>query len=116
MQPRYGHYWIGLLLGLALIPALRSQDLPLKFDWIRLSISYWLLLSAQSIFLAVILAVIGWPTIGQPFIMRYRASPLRILIMLIYFGILIGSAGWIRAVVLTVDTIALLELRERRAV
>src|SRR5579863_2101870 len=50
-----GHYWIGLLLGVALIPVLRSQHLPLKFDWITLGVAYWLMLAAQSIFLAAIL-------------------------------------------------------------
>jgi hypothetical protein len=116
MQPRYWHYWIGLLLSMALIPALRSQNLPLKFDWLRLSVAYWLVLSAQSIFLAVILGMIGLPGTWQPFIARYRKGPLRILILLIYFGILIWVAGWVRAMVLTVDTIALLELRERKSI
>jgi PAP2 superfamily len=116
MQPRFWHYWIGLLLCAALVPVLRSQNLPLNFDWISLGVAYWLVLSAQSIFLAVILAVIGLPGIWQPFIARYRESPLRILILLIYFGILIWAAGWVRALVLTVDAIALLELRERQSV
>jgi len=116
MQSRYWHYWIGLLLGVALIPVLRSQNLPLKFDWITLSVAYWLVLSAQSIFLAVLLSLIGLREIWQPIVMRYRDRPLRILILLIYFGILIWAPGWVRALVLTVDTIAVLELRERHLV
>jgi hypothetical protein len=111
-----GHYWIGLLLGVALIPVLRSQHLPLKFDWITLGVAYWLVLAAQSIFLAAILAMIGLPGIWPPLVERYRERPLLIVIMLVYFGILVWAAGSVKGMVLTVDTIALLELRERRAV
>jgi len=111
-----GHYWSGLLLGLALIPVLLSQHLPLKFDWITLGVAYWLVLAAQSIFLAALLAMIGLPGIWQPLVARYRESPLRFVILLIYFGILVWAAGWMKGMVLTVDTIALLELRERQAV
>ncbi len=115
MQPRYWHYWAALLLGMALVPVLRSQNLPLRFDWITLSVAYWLVLSAQSIFLAVILAMIGLSGTLQPLLARYRERPVRILILIIYFSILVFAAGWARAVVLTVDTIALLELRERQS-
>jgi hypothetical protein len=110
------HYWVGLLLGVALVPVLLSQHLPLKFDWIRLGVAYWIVLAAQSFFLAAILAVIGLPGIWQALVARYRERPLRIVILLIYFGILIWVSGWVKAMVLTVDTIALLELRERQAI
>jgi hypothetical protein len=50
MKQRYWHYWIGLLLGLALVQVLRFENLPLKFDWITLGVGYWILLAAQAIF------------------------------------------------------------------
>ncbi len=56
MRPPYWHYWIGLLLCLALVPVLRSQGLPLEFDWITLGIAFWFLLTAESIFVAILLS------------------------------------------------------------
>jgi len=117
MKPRSWHYWISLLLFLALIPALRSQHLPLKFDWITLGISYWFLLSAQSIFAAVILSLIGLPRtqVLEPFVARYRKNPLRIVPLLFYFAILAWVTTWVAALVLTIDAIALLELFNRQS-
>lgn len=118
MQPRYWHYWISLLLSAALIPALRFLHLPLSFDWKTLGIAYWFVLSAQSIFVAAALCLIGLPrqTVLAPLLERYRREPIRIALLLLYFGILAWAFGWVKAVVLTVDTIALLEFRERRSV
>jgi hypothetical protein len=116
MKPSYWHYWISLLLGLALIPVLRSQHLPLKFEWITLSIAYWLVLAAQSIFVAVVLCVIGLPGDRAlwPWLARYRASPLRIVPLLIFFAILVLATGWMKALVLSVDAVALLEVLNRQ--
>jgi len=117
MKPRSWHYWISLLLFLALIPVLRSQHLPPKFDWITLGISYWFLLSAQSIFAAVILSLIGlpWTQVLGPFVARYRKNPLRIVPLFFYFAILLWVTTWAAALVLTVDAIALLELFNRQS-
>jgi len=113
---RYWHYWISLLLCAALVPVLRSQHLPLRFDWVTLSVAYWIVLSAQSIFVATLLCLIGLPS-GQtwkPLVARYREKPLRLLPLLIYFGMLVWATTGAKALVVTVGTIALLELRERR--
>jgi len=115
MKPRYWHYWIGLVLLLAVVPVLRSQHLPLKFDWITLGIAYWFVLAAQSIFVAAVLSVIGLP--GKqglgPLLARYREKPLRIIPVLLYFAILVWITTWLKALVLTVDAVALLELLRR---
>jgi hypothetical protein len=116
MKPRYWHYWISLLLGLALIPALRSQHLPLKFDWLTLGIAYWLVLAAQSIFVAVVLCVIGLPrdqTVG-PFFALYRANPLRIVPLLLFFAILVWTTSWMKGLVLSIDAVAALEVLNRQ--
>ena len=117
MRPRYWHYWASLFLGAALVPVLRWVHLPLKFDWITLGVAYWVVLAAQSIFAAAILAAIGLPREQGwgPFISRYRERPLRVLLVLVYFAILVWATGGMKALVLTVDTVALLELRERRS-
>lgn len=116
MKPRYWHYWISLLLGLALIPVLRRLHLPLHFAWITLGIAYWILLAGQSIFVAVVLCVIGLPIerVLSPFLARYRENPLRIVLLLLYFAILGWATTWATAFILTVDTAAVLELFNRQ--
>ncbi len=116
MKPRYWNYWIGLLLGLALIPVLRSEHLPLKFDWLTLGVAYWLVLSVQSIFAAVLLSLIGLPRqqVLQPLLARYRKNPLRIVPLLLFIAILAWQTSWLKALVVGVDAIALLELLNRQ--
>jgi hypothetical protein len=117
MRPRSWHFWIGLFLGLALIPILRELHLPFRFDWITFSIAYWFVLVAQSIFLAAILCLIGLPIRDAfaPLYEHYRRNLLHIVLLLLYFSILVWAFSWTKALVLTVDTIALLEFRERRS-
>ena len=118
LRPCYWHYWISLLLAATLVPALRSQHLPLKFDWIILSVAYWIVLAAQSIFVATLLCLIGMPRkqVLEPFFARYRENPFRILPLLFFFALLAWTTTWMKAVVLTVDTVALLELFDRQKV
>src|SRR5438552_14278999 len=116
MKARYWHYWISVLLGLALVPVLRSQHLPLRFDWITLGIAYWFFLSVQSIFVVVVLSLIGLPRerVLAPFLARYRANPLRAVLVLLYFAVIVWLTTWVKALVLTVDAVALLELLDRQ--
>ncbi len=115
MKPRYWHYWIGLALLVAVVPVLRSQHLPLKFDWITLGVAYWFVLAAQSIFVAAVLCVIGLPREQGwgPLLAGYRERPLRIIPVLLYFAILVWITTWLKALVLTVDAVAVLELLRR---
>jgi len=115
MKLSYWHYWIGLLLALALVPTLRFENLPLKFDWITLGVAFWILLAAQSIFAAVLLCLIGLPReqVLKPFLAHYRVNLLRIIPLLLFFAILAWSTGWLRALVLAVDAVAVLELLNR---
>jgi hypothetical protein len=109
------HYWITALLALALIPCLKKLDLPLNFDWAKLASAYWIVLAVQSIFVATLLYVIGFPvdeTLGPAF-QRLRRERIRILFIAIFFAVLLWALTWIRAMLLTVDVIAILEFRER---
>ena len=117
MRPRSWHFWIGLFLGLALIPILRELHLPFRFDWITFSIAYWFVLVAQSIFLAAILCLIGLPIrdVFAPLYESYRRNPLHIVLLLLYFSTLVWAFSWTKALVMSVDTIAVLEFRERRS-
>jgi len=116
MKPRNWHYWISVLLCLALIPVLRSQHLPLKFDWMTLGIAYWIVLAAQSIFVAVVLGVIGLPRerVLDPFLASFRENPFRILPLLLFFAILAWATTGVKALVLTVDAAAVLEFLDRQ--
>jgi hypothetical protein len=118
MKPRYWHYWITALLGAIVIPSLLHLHLPVSFDWKSLAIAYWLVLAVHSIFVAAILCLIGLPgrSMFGGILERFRREPLRIVLLLLYFGILCWAFGWLKALVLTIDTVALLEFRERRNV
>ncbi len=109
---RNWHYVVSVLLALAIIPLLRYEHLPLKFDWITLSVAYWFVLAAQSIFVAVVLCLIALPRqqVLDPFLARYRANPLRVVPLLLFVIALIWLAGAFRAIVLSVDAVAALEL------
>ena len=45
---------------------------------------------------------------------RYRENPLRLIALVMFAAILVALTGWLRAMVLSVDAIALLELRNRQ--
>ncbi len=115
LKPGYWHYGVSLLLGMALVACLRGLHLPVRFDWITLGIAYWLVLAAQSIFVAAVLWSLGSPghPVLAPLINRYQRKPLRIVLLLVYIVILAWSLTWMKALVLTVDTIAIIEYIER---
>lgn len=114
MRRRNLHYWVTLFLLAALIPVLRSQRLPVRFDWIRVSVAYWLILGVQSVFLAVLLALIGGWQILSPLIHRYRRNWPRLPAVLVYFAVLAWATSVTKSLVLSVVTVALLELYERK--
>src|SRR5271155_608377 len=115
MKPCYWHSSIGALLSIALIPILRGLHLPVRFDWGPIGAAYWLL-AAQSIFVAALSCLIGlpWHTVLRPLIERYRREPLRIVLLLLYLAILGWALTWVKAVVLTIDAIAIIEFCERK--
>jgi hypothetical protein len=88
--------------------------LPIRFDWTALATTFWLVLAAQSIFVTVLLIFIGFPVkTFAPVVQRLGRDKSRLAMVLAYFLILWWSFTWVKALVLTVDTIALIELRER---
>ena len=109
------HYCASLGLGIALIPVLRHLSLPIRFDWITYGVAFWFLLSAQAIFLAALLAVIGMPreqALG-PLLDRFRQNPARAVALLVFFLILTFATSLPKALVLTVDAVAVIELLNR---
>jgi hypothetical protein len=116
MKPRYLHFWVSFPLCAALIPILRSQHLPLRFDWGTLAIAFWLVLAAESIFLSAILCAFGLPydQICKPLWERYRQNPFQIVILLAYFMVLAWATSVVKAVILTVATLAFVEFISNR--
>ena len=114
MKPRYWHYGISLLLSIALIPVLRGLHLPVRFDWKALGGAYWIL-AGQSVFVAALLCLIGlpWQAVLRPLIERYQREPVRIVLLLLYLAALGWALTWLTAVVVTIDTVAIIEFRER---
>jgi hypothetical protein len=111
LRLRYLHLYASGLLAAALIPTLLHLHLPLQFDWPRLAIAFWIVLAAQSICVAVLLTIIGLPSeIFLPALRRQLQSPPRVILIILYFLILWFATNWLRALVLTVDTFAILEL------
>jgi hypothetical protein len=109
------HCWASALLALALVPLLRELNLPVSFDWLRLGSAYWLVLAAQSIFVAALLYLIGIApaTILSQLRLRIRREKIRFGLALTFFLVLLWAFTWLKALVLTVDAVALLEFRER---
>jgi hypothetical protein len=113
---RFGiHLWVGAVFTLALLPLLRHLHLPVTFDYVGLGTAYWLVLAAQSMFVASLLYLIAFPSKDtlRPMLQRFRDQKLRVIFVLIFFVALAWAFTWLKSLVLTVDTIALLELRER---
>jgi hypothetical protein len=113
--PRSFHYWASGLLVLALLPLLKRFNLPASFDWAGLAFTYWGLLTAKSIFGATLLYLIGFSPAETvaPVLERILRVKMRILLILAYFVVLAWALTWHTALVLTVDTVAVLEVRER---
>jgi hypothetical protein len=109
------HYWATALLMIGLVPCLRRMNLPLKFDWIRLSWAYWIVLAAHAIFLATVLCVVGFEPEKSfgPMLRRFKDEKLRIIAVLAFFFILHSALTWHMTIVLTVDTVAMLEFFQR---
>jgi PAP2 superfamily len=107
----YWHFGASGLLTAALIPTLLRLHLPLQFDWARLVTAFWIVLAAQSIFVAVLLMLIGLPPeTFLPTLRRFWQSPPRLILMIGFFLILWFATTWLRALLLTVDTFAIIEL------
>ncbi len=113
--PRDFHYWVSAFLAVALIPLLKRFNLPTHFDWAWLAVTYWVLIATKSIFAATLLYLMGFPpaeTVG-PVLERVRREKIRVLLMLAYFAILGWMFGWFNALILTVFTVAVVEVHER---
>lgn len=109
------HYWASGLLLVAVIPLLRRFDLPTRFDWPGLAFTYWVLLTSKSIFVATILYLIGFSPVEtvRPVLERIQREKARLLLVVVFLMILGWALGLSKALVVTVDTVAVLEVRER---
>ncbi len=114
LWPKTFHYWVSALLALAALPLLKRSHLPMQFDWLSLAFQYWVLLAERAIFATVILCLIGFPsTVWMPAFQRIWQEKLRIVILGLFFLGLWWTLGGVHGLILTVDTVAILEFRQR---
>lgn len=112
---RSAHYWISTILLVAVLPLLCGLHLPLSYDWNFFLPVYWLVLPVESAFCAVLLLLLAvpWKSTGAPLLHRMQKQPLRIICVATYFLALLIALSLLKALVITITTIALLELVER---
>jgi len=110
-------YWISALLIVALVPLLKKLNLPVAFAWSYLISLYWLVLSAQAIFLSTVLFVLVKPALAQRFWQNFLQEKIRIFLIAASFLVLFWAAGSLgKAIVLTVDAIAVLEFLQNEQI
>jgi hypothetical protein len=114
-RPENLHYWVTGALALAAVPILMKLGLPLRFDWNQIASFYWRDTGAQSIFAASILAVVGFSHPKQAWELRekIKCEPLRLVFILAFAIALLLLTSWAKALILTVDSVVILELYER---
>lgn len=112
---RNQHWFVTGLLALALIPLYSLEHLTLVIDWSSFLGIYWIGTTAQSIFCAVILFVIGFPlekTLA-PVWRRYWQEKPRISFAVLFAIFMIWLFGWWGGLMLAVDVLAVLEMLDR---
>jgi PAP2 superfamily protein len=70
------HWAVSLFLVAGLVPAFRLVHLPLRFTWSSYFLTYWWALAVQSIGLAIVLYVIGFPSEFKSAIMGRTGPPM----------------------------------------
>jgi PAP2 superfamily len=113
--PENFHYWASASLALAMVPSLKRLDLPIVFDWSGLAFGYWVVLAAKSIFVATLLYLVEFAPEGSidPELRRVLVRKELILLALAYFLVLTWLLNWAAALVLTLLSVAMLEVRRR---
>lgn len=107
--------WGTGLLVVFLFPLLRAFHLPTHFDWTRLIVTFWVLLATKSIFVAVLLYVLATSTRKsiRAVFTRVRCEKAYAIMVLAYMGFLCWWLTWAQAFLVTFDTVAIIELRQR---
>jgi len=109
------HWLATLLLAAGLVPAFLLLKLPFRFAWMNFLSSYWISLTLQSIPVAVLLYLVGFParqTLG-PLWDRYRGQKLRIVGLIVFVALMVSVLTPVVAVIFIVATVALLEVVDR---
>ena len=109
------HYAGTVLLAVSAIPAIQHLHLPTRLNWVRILEFYWITLGPRSMLYALVFCIVALPvreTLG-PFWSRYKKEKLRFVFVLLFLLVL-QQALWLTiAIVLTVDSVFVVELAER---
>ena len=111
---RHLHWFISGLLLLGLVPAFLLLHLPFVFAW-GTFVGAFFGFTLQSLLLALLLYLVGFPrrVTLAPMLRRYLDQKARIPALVAFISLMIWEFGIISGLVLTILTIALLELFDR---
>lgn len=114
--PRIGLIWLDyLMLGvfaLLLVPVYMASRLPFRIDFGTLAGAYWIGTAAASVFVAVVLSVMGLPLrlTVLPCMRRLQKNKILALMVLLSAVCMVFWLGWKLGLMLIVDTLAAAEL------
>jgi hypothetical protein len=110
------HWLLSGLLIIGLIPLFIILSLPLRFAW-RTFVGSFFGFTLQSVLLGIVLVIVGFPAreILGPLVSRYAAQKARLPALSAFALLMIWEFGPTSGLVLTVLTVALLELFDRSA-
>jgi hypothetical protein len=109
------HYVCTALLAVLVIPAIKHLQLPIRLNWADKMEFYWVGIGTKSILRALVFCLLAFPLSEtvKPFLTRYRREKSRVLLALVCFGLLSFTTGLSVALLLTADTLFIVELAER---
>lgn len=109
------HWLPTLIAALGLVPAFLLLHLPFRFAWGHFFSTYWIGLTLQSVPVAVVLYLVGFPRLQtvRPLWEHYRAQKPRIVFLALFIALMAWESGPVTAAILIVVTVAMLEVVDR---
>ena len=109
------HWLATLVAALGLVPAFLLLHLPFRFAWGHFFSTYWISLTLQSVPVAVVLYLVGFPRPQtlRPLWEHYRAQKPRIVFLALFVTLMAWEFSPVTAAILIVVTVALLEVVDR---
>ncbi len=107
---------LSFLLAVALVPAFHFARLPLAIDIPGMASAYWLGTTVRALFVAVVLALIGFPAelTWLPICRRYWSEKARIVVIAVFGLWMFWLFDFWLALTIVIDGIALAELLDRQ--
>jgi len=107
------HLVLTAILAAVLLPALHWLGLPLRFNWTGLIKAYWVNLTLQSIFAALLLSLVSDGQLLRPWWKRHQQQKARLGILFVLFLVECLFLGASTALFLSVVMVTIVEFLER---